>query len=87
MGSVLVRLLIDRGHLVRVVDSGFFGLDHVDARAELIPGNILDFDREWLDGVEAVVHLVGIIRESRGASSPGATAGRGRSASPSWTTT
>lgn len=70
VGSVLVRLLIDRGHLVRVVDSGFFGLEHVDARAELIYGNILDFDPEWLDGIEAVIHLAGLSNDPMAAFSP-----------------
>src|SRR5258708_39916248 len=70
VGSVLVRRLIDRGHVVRVVDCGFFGLDHVDPRAELISGNILDFDRDWLDGVEGVVHLAGLSNDPMGAFSP-----------------
>src|SRR5437879_6123532 len=70
VGSVLGRLLIDRGYQVRVVDAGFFGLEHVDARAELISGNILDFDREWLDGVDSVVHLAGLSNDPMAAFSP-----------------
>jgi nucleoside-diphosphate-sugar epimerase len=70
IGSVLTRLLIDRGHQVRIVDCGFFGLDHVDLRAELIAGNILDFDREWLDGIEAVIHLAGLSNDPMAAFSP-----------------
>jgi nucleoside-diphosphate-sugar epimerase len=60
IGSVLIPMLLDDGHSVRVVDLGYFGLDHVDDRAELFPGDILDFDRKWLVGVDAVIHLAGL---------------------------
>ena len=60
VGSVLTGTLLDQGHQVRVVDVGFFGLDHVDPRAELVVGSILSFEADWLDGVEAVVHLAGL---------------------------
>src|SRR6266851_877430 len=60
IGSVLTQVLIDNGHTVRVVDRGFFGLDHVDDRAEVIDGDILDFNLEWLDAMDAVVHLAGL---------------------------
>ena len=70
VGAVLTSLLLDRGDQVRVVDSGFFGLDHVDPRAELIEGNILEFDPGWLEGVEAVVHLAGLSNDPMAAFSP-----------------
>lgn len=70
IGSVLTPALINRGHSVRVLDCGFFGLDHVDSRAELISGNILDFERDWLDGVEAVIHLAGLSNDPMAAFSP-----------------
>jgi nucleoside-diphosphate-sugar epimerase len=70
VGSVVVRRLIERGHTVRVVDCGFFGLDHVDSRAEVISGNILDFDRDWLDGIDGVVHLAGLSNDPMAAFSP-----------------
>jgi nucleoside-diphosphate-sugar epimerase len=71
IGSVLTQLLIDEGrHSVRVVDRGFFGLDHVDHRAEVIDGDILDFDSDWLKDVDAVVHLAGLSNDPMAAFSP-----------------
>src|SRR5690349_19326810 len=70
VGSAVVKRLLDHGHVVRVVDSGFFGLDHLDRRAELIAGNILDFDGRWLDGVDAVIHLAGLSNDPMAAFSP-----------------
>jgi len=70
VGSVLTRNLLDRGHQVRIVDSGFFGLEHVDRRAELVAASILDFDAEWLQGVHAVVHLAGLSNDPMAAFSP-----------------
>ena len=70
VGSVVTRLLADQGHRVRVVDCGFFGLDQVDVRAEIIPGSILEFDRDWLNGMEAVIHLAGLSNDPMAAFSP-----------------
>src|SRR6266849_4966380 len=70
VGSVLTGWLLDRGHSVRVVDCGFFGLDHVDSRAELVTGDILEFDKAWLDGVDAVIHLAGLSNDPMAAFSP-----------------
>jgi nucleoside-diphosphate-sugar epimerase len=70
VGSVLAGTLIDQGHKVRVLDVGFFGLDHVDPRAELVVGSILNFEPEWLEGVEAVVHLAGLSNDPMAAFSP-----------------
>jgi nucleoside-diphosphate-sugar epimerase len=70
VGSVLTPLLVNEGHTVRVVDRGFFGLDHVDDRAEVIDGDILDFNPNWLDGIDAVVHLAGLSNDPMAAFSP-----------------
>ncbi|GBD12547.1 UDP-glucose 4-epimerase [bacterium HR24] len=70
VGSVLVPLLLDHGYQVRVVDWGMFGLEHVDARAELIEGDIIDFRPEWLEGVDAVIHLAGLSNDPMAAFSP-----------------
>jgi nucleoside-diphosphate-sugar epimerase len=70
VGSVLTPLLIDQGHGVRVVDRGFFGLDHLDNRAEVIEGDILAFSLEWLDGIDAVVHLAGLSNDPMADFSP-----------------
>src|SRR5205807_8885948 len=70
VGSDLARELLDQGFRVRVVDCGFFGLDHVDPRAEVVAGSILDFAGEWLKGVDAVVHLAGLSNDPMAAFSP-----------------
>jgi len=70
VGSVLTRILIERGHGVTVLDSGFFGLDHVDRRAKLIAGSILEFNPKWLDGMEAVIHMAGLSNDPMAAFSP-----------------
>jgi nucleoside-diphosphate-sugar epimerase len=70
VGSVVVPTLLSRGYRVRVVDSGWFGLDHVPAEAELIAGDILEFDIAWLRGVDAVIHLAGLSNDPMAAFSP-----------------
>jgi nucleoside-diphosphate-sugar epimerase len=70
VGSVLTSHLLGKGHAVRVVDRGFFGLDHVDVRAEVIDGDIIDFGTDWLDGMDAVVHLAGLSNDPMAAFSP-----------------
>ncbi len=64
IGSVLVPLLIERGHRVRVVDLGWFGL-HKNLKdppgiVHVIQGDILDFKEWWLDDIDAVIHLAGL---------------------------
>jgi len=70
VGSVLVPMLLDHGHQVRVVDWGMFGLEHLDQRAELVAADILRFHPEWLEGVDAVVHLAGLSNDPMAAFSP-----------------
>ena len=69
LGSVLVPKLIARGHQVRIVDLGYFGLDHLkrltpapqvireDLRA-IVESPKLGLD--LLDGCDAVIHLAAI---------------------------
>jgi len=60
IGTVLTPMLINRDISVRVVDCGLFGTEFVDDRAELVDGDVLQFDPAWLDGVDAVIHLSGL---------------------------
>jgi nucleoside-diphosphate-sugar epimerase len=69
LGSVLVPKLMARGHQVRVVDVGYFGLDHLrrlqptvevvreDLRAVLTDTPLLD---QLLSGTDALIHLAAI---------------------------
>jgi nucleoside-diphosphate-sugar epimerase len=69
LGSVLIPKLLARGHQVRVLDIGYFGLSHLKtlyANVELIREDIRrvsedrPFTAELLDGCDAVVHLAAI---------------------------
>jgi len=68
LGSVLVPKLVARGHRVRVVDLGYFGLDHLTRipYTEVIREDLRALadrpalGRELLDGCEAVIHLAAI---------------------------
>ena len=68
LGSVLVPKLLARGHKVRVVDIGYFGLGHLRALrpdVELIREDLrcveeTAFRDRILDGVDCVLHLAAI---------------------------
>ncbi|HVC92273.1 MAG TPA: SDR family oxidoreductase [Pirellulales bacterium] len=69
LGSVLVPKLLARGHQVRVIDIGYFGLGHLKGlqpQVELIRGDMRRvrgdraFARDLLAGCDAVVHLAAI---------------------------
>src|SRR5579871_654400 len=69
LGSVLVPKLLVRGHQVRVLDIGYFGLGHLrglrpgveiirdDLRRIMTDG---DFRRELLEGCDCILHLAAI---------------------------
>lgn len=61
IGSVLVPLLVERGHRVTVLDRLYFGdsLERVDG-VKVVRGDVRTFDPSILGGVEAVVDLSGI---------------------------
>jgi nucleoside-diphosphate-sugar epimerase len=71
VGSVVVPAALAQGHSVRVVDFGMFGLGHVDRRAEVIPGDIIDCQSEWFEGMDAVIHLAGLSNDPMAGLSPG----------------
>ncbi len=69
LGSVLIPKLLVRGHQVRILDIGYFGLEHL--RAMRSPGTIIRRDirnvlaepaalENLLRGVDAVIHLAAI---------------------------
>lgn len=70
VGSVLIPALLDRGDRVRIVDCDMFGTGHVDGRAELVCEDVLNFQREWLDGIDTIVHLAGLSNDPMAAFSP-----------------
>ena len=63
IGCVLVRKLLEQGFQVRVLDRLYWGrqpLQDVAGQIELFHGDIRDIKDEWLQGVDAVVHLAGL---------------------------
>jgi nucleoside-diphosphate-sugar epimerase len=69
LGSVLVPKLLARGHLVRVLDVGYFGVGHLrmyQSPVELLREDIrrlctdVSFADEVLEGCECVIHLAAI---------------------------
>ncbi|MDD1649893.1 MAG: SDR family oxidoreductase [Methylococcaceae bacterium] len=61
IGSVLVPQLVADGHDVTVVDKLTFGNNLKDlAGFTLHDRDVLDLEPDWLDGIEAVIHLAGI---------------------------
>ena len=67
IGSVLVNLLSEKGFDVRVLDSFLFGSSHISdvKNVDLMHGDVRDASAVCaaLDGVDAVVHLAGIVGE------------------------
>jgi nucleoside-diphosphate-sugar epimerase len=68
LGSVLVTKLVERGCKVKVLDSMLYGnyLAEKDEGFELIKGDLRDNKilQRAMDGVEAVIHLAGIIGDA-----------------------
>jgi nucleoside-diphosphate-sugar epimerase len=63
IGSVLVRMLLQQGYEVRVLDRLFWGeqpLMEWRESAEVVLGDIRTMDDSVLDGMEAVVHMAGL---------------------------
>lgn len=83
LGSVLIPKLIVRGHAVRVLDVGYFGLGHL--RAYQPPVDILrddvrrvlsepEFMDELLDGIDCIIHLAAISNDPSAELQPELTA-------------
>jgi nucleoside-diphosphate-sugar epimerase len=65
IGSVLVGMLLDAGHSVRVLDRFFFGRELIADLEEregltVTKGDIRDTDPSLFEGVDVVAHLAGI---------------------------
>jgi len=61
IGSVLVPILVNEGHNVTVIDKLTFGNNLKDLSGfTLHEQDVLDIKPEWLDGIDAVIHLAGL---------------------------
>jgi len=78
IGSVLIRVLLDRGYKVRCLDRFFFGkesLDDVSSNPdlELIKDDIRWFDPRFLKDVDAVIDLAALSNDPSGELDPAKT--------------
>jgi nucleoside-diphosphate-sugar epimerase len=82
LGSVLVPKLLVRGHRVRVLDVGYFGIGHMRSMrpaVELIREDIRRFCEDprassrVLDGIDCVIHLAAISNDPSAELDPGLT--------------
>jgi nucleoside-diphosphate-sugar epimerase len=63
IGCVLVDLLLERGHDVRVLDRLYWGrkpLEQHEQRIEIIHGDVRSFDEKILNDIDGVAHLAGL---------------------------
>ncbi len=63
VGSVLVPQLLKQEHVVRVVDSLYFGKKHlreIESKIDLVKGDIRTISPRMLKGMEAVIHLAAL---------------------------
>lgn len=70
VGSHIVKLLLKKGHhVVMLVRTASLGRAPKHRHAQVVVGDILDADlASAMKGCDAIIHLVGIIRETGGAS-------------------
>ncbi len=63
IGSILAGELVGKGHSVKIHDKLYFGdesLNTLKKRIEILQGDIRNFNKSLLDGVNAVIHLAGL---------------------------
>ncbi|OGE11782.1 UDP-glucose 4-epimerase GalE [Candidatus Curtissbacteria bacterium RIFCSPLOWO2_02_FULL_42_37] len=73
IGSYVTKLLADSGHKVVVLDNLSHGFaENIDRRAKFIAGDIKDKDKtkKALEGVDAIIHLAGLIVVPESVSDP-----------------
>lgn len=73
IGSTLVRLLLEKGYNVRVLDRFFFGkesLRGVEDKLEIVEGDIRDARKEVFNGIDTVMDLAAISNDPAGELDP-----------------
>ncbi|MEM3697908.1 MAG: SDR family oxidoreductase [Candidatus Bathyarchaeia archaeon] len=73
IGSILTRLLLERGYEVTCLDRLFFGLDPIKAivdKITLIKGDVRWFNPEILEGIDAVFDLASLSNDPSGELDP-----------------
>jgi nucleoside-diphosphate-sugar epimerase len=73
IGSVLVRLLLERGYDVIVLDRLFFGIDslkEIEDRIKIVKDDVRWFDPSILNGVDVVVDMAALSNDPSGELDP-----------------
>jgi len=73
IGSVLVRILLENGYQVRVLDRLFFETDSlkaVEEKIELVKGDIRDIGREIFEDIDTVMDLAALSNDPAGELNP-----------------
>lgn len=73
IGSVLVRMLIERGYGVRVLDRFFFGegsLEEVKDKIEIAKGDIRDIKIDIMNGIDTVMDFAALSNDPSGELDP-----------------
>ena len=73
IGSVLSRILLEKGYVVTILDRFFFGPDSVKDianRVDIVKDDIRWFDPEILKGVDAVIDLASLSNDPSGELDP-----------------
>ena len=76
IGSVLVRLLLEKGYDVACLDRFFFGTDslkEVEDRIKMIKDDVRYFDPSLLDGFDVVVDMAALSNDPSGEIDPSKT--------------
>lgn len=78
IGSVLTRLLLDRGHKVKCLDRFFFGDESLkeisgNKNLEIIKDDVRWFDGKILDGIDTVIDMAALSNDPSGELNPEST--------------
>ncbi|MBA3052135.1 NAD(P)-dependent oxidoreductase [bacterium] len=76
IGSVLTDILLDRGYVVKGLDTGYYSecaLYNVSPRIEQITKDIRDAESSDFEGIDAVIHLAALSNDPLGELAPGLT--------------
>ncbi len=73
IGSTLVRMLLERGYKVRVLDRFFFGkdsLEKIEDQIEIVKDDVRWFDPSLLNGVDVVIDMAALSNDPSGELDP-----------------
>lgn len=76
IGSILTRMLLERGYEVKILDRFFFGKDsikEIEDRVEIFEDDVRNFEPSILSGVDAVIDMAALSNDPSGELDPSLT--------------